>query len=143
MIKEYIFILKNLLEIAVVNHPVHFKTKEGKMSPSALIPFCALGGNMSAMGVKIPNFSVPVCDSFQATILNDQLCYEVDLNIFSDNDNINKELKNGFVFLLDYNEDRQKAKYFMRPVVGNFFERMVTTDSRNHAIIYLNTIGLF
>ena len=49
MIKEYIFILKNLLEIAVVNHPVHFKTKEGKMSPSALIPFCdALGGNMSA-----------------------------------------------------------------------------------------------
>ena len=32
---------------------------------------------MSAMGVKIDKFDVPVCNSFQAKILNDQLCYEV------------------------------------------------------------------
>ena len=35
---------------------------------------------MSSVGVKIDQFDVPVCNSFQAKILNDQLCYEVDLS---------------------------------------------------------------
>ena len=48
---------------------------------------------MSAMGVKIDKFDVPVCNSFQAKILNDQLCYEVNLNNFSDTSNIENELK--------------------------------------------------
>ena len=62
---------------------------------------------MSIVGVKIDQFDVPVCNSFQAKILNDQLCYEVDLNKFSIKDNIDNELKLGFAFLMDYNEDRQ------------------------------------
>ena len=62
---------------------------------------------MSAMGVKIDKFDVPVCNSFQAKILNDQLCYQVDLNRFSDKHDKDKELKLGFHFILDYNEDRQ------------------------------------
>ena len=35
---------------------------------------------MSIRGVNIDQFDIPVCTSFKATILNDQLCYEVDLN---------------------------------------------------------------
>ena len=62
---------------------------------------------MSSMGVKMDNFTVPVCRSFEAKIMNDQLCYEVDLKTFSYNNNIEKELKIGFNFLMDYNEDRQ------------------------------------
>ena len=62
---------------------------------------------MSMVGIKIDQFDVPVCNSFQAKILNDQLCYEVDLNKFSIKDNIDNELKLGFAFLMDYNEDRQ------------------------------------
>ena len=50
---------------------------------------------MSAMGVEIDQFVVPVCNSFQAKIMNDQLCYEVDLNKFSDKNNIRNELKLG------------------------------------------------
>ena len=58
--------------------------KDMQMSPSAFIPFCEFGGNMSSMGVTIDQFDVPVCNSFQAKVLNDQLCYEVDINkIFS------------------------------------------------------------
>ena len=72
--------LKNLLY-----HPVHIVTKNNQMSPSAFIPFCDFGGNMLQMGVKIDQFDVPVCNSFQARILNDQLCYEVDLNSFIGN----------------------------------------------------------
>ena len=34
------------------NHPVHLIDENGDLSPTALIPFCDLGGDMSAMGVK-------------------------------------------------------------------------------------------
>ena len=62
---------------------------------------------MTAMGVKIEGFHIPVCNTFQAKIFNDQLCYEVDLNIHSYENNIEKQLQAGFYFLMDYNEDRQ------------------------------------
>ena len=92
----------------MINHPVHIIKKDYDTSPSAFIPFCEFGGNMSAMGVKIDQFDVPVpvCNSFQAKIFNDQLCYEVDLNVI-ENVNTKKQLKSGFAFIMDYNEDRQ------------------------------------
>ena len=55
-----------ILDSSIINHPVHIKTKDYKISPSAFIPFCDFGGSMSAMGVKIDQFDVPVCNSFQA-----------------------------------------------------------------------------
>ena len=42
---------------------------------------------MSSVGVKITKFDVPVCNSFEAKLLNNQLCYEVDLNRFSNEKN--------------------------------------------------------
>ena len=33
------------------NHPVHIIDMEGNLSPSAFIPFCEFGGNMSIMGI--------------------------------------------------------------------------------------------
>ena len=76
------------------------------MSPSTFIPFCDFGGDMSSMGITIPQFNVPVCNSFQAKILNDQLCYEVDLNKFKNYFSA-ENLKKGFTFFVDNNEDRQ------------------------------------
>ena len=67
----------------VTRHPVHVLNNEGRLSPSSFIPFCEFGGNMLKMGKKIDHFDVPVCNSFQAKIINDQLCYEVDLKKFS------------------------------------------------------------
>ena len=140
-------------DLDIINHPVHIVTKDNTVSPSAFIPFCDFGGNMSAMGVQINteyreeyrvNFSDPVCNSFQAKILNDQLCYEVDLQKFSDVNNIHGELKLGFNFLLDYNEDRQVTldqvihkKSFS---LANSFDE---SDRGHHAIVYLDTIGIY
>ena len=59
------------------------------------------------MGVKIDQFDIPVCNCFQPTLFNDQLCYEVDLSKFTNEDNVKEELKSGFNFIMDYNEDRQ------------------------------------
>ena len=66
----------------IVNHPAHIvddSTKE--LSSSALIPFCQFGG---WIGVNIKMFDVPVCNSFQAQILNNQLCYIFNPNRFKE-----------------------------------------------------------
>ena len=134
-----------------INHPVHIVSRDKQMSPSALIPFCEFGGSMSLVGVKIDNFRIPVCNSFQAKILNDQLCYEVDLKKFSDANHVQEELKIGFSFLLDYNEDRQvilnrdpswldfyrDGKWLNFGLVSGFEE----SDENSQAYIYLDTIG--
>ena len=62
------------------NHPVHIQDQDGKLSPTALVPFCEFGGNMSVMGIKIDQIDVPVCASFRPKIIMDQLCYTVDPN---------------------------------------------------------------
>ena len=117
------------------------------MSPSALIPFCEFGGNMSVMGERIDQFNVPVCNSFQANIINDQLCYEVDLNRFldKDNDNVKKQLKSGLAFIMDYNEDRQVTFDANRKIEEDdgfgLVSSLVKSEDEQHAYIHLNTIG--
>ena len=93
----------------IINHPVHIITKDNQTSPSAFIPFCDIGGNLSAMGMKMENFSLPVCNSFVATNFYDQVCYEIDLKMFVDRNNIERVMKQGFNFIMDYNEDKQVA----------------------------------
>ena len=123
---------------------MHIVNTENQLSPSSFIPYCEFGGDTSAVGVKIDNFDFPVCKSFQAKVLNDQLCYEVDLNRFSKKDNIDKELELGFTFLMDYNEDRQVD--LDEKIPSNQFGltssgSVVKSDQSQSAIIYLDTIG--
>ena len=107
----------------MTNHPVHFVTEAKELSPTALIPFCEFGGNMSVMGVKIDQFDVPVCNSFRPKIIRDQLCYTVDPNEYKNKINLIGELS--LSLFLNYNEDRQ----------------MEETDSFVEHSIILDTIG--
>ena len=84
---------------------MHLIDEEGNLSPTALIPFCDLGGNMSAMGVKIDQFHFPVCNSFEEKVENDQLCYELDPNKFIEKTDDARKLD--LLLIIDYNEDRQ------------------------------------
>ena len=96
---------KNIFDIT--NHPVHIVDLDKNTSPSSFIPFCEFGGNMSALGTKIEQLSVPVCNSFKARVLNDQLCYEVDLNKIISRPLTTKDLKLGLALLIDENKERQ------------------------------------
>ena len=98
---------------------------------------------MSAMSINKEPFKVPICNSFRDKILNDQLCYEVDLNIFTNKGNIEKELKSGFAFIIDYNEDRQFTFDMedMSEKDEDLVSKIVKSDDKGHAYIYLNTIG--
>ena len=90
----------------ISNHPVHINLDSGK-STSSLIPFCQFGGRNEDVGKKVEGFSFPVCDTFKAKVLNDQLCYEVDVNNYVNKDTSEEDLRAGLTFLVDYNEDRQ------------------------------------
>ena len=106
----------------LINHPVHIIDEKNNLSPSAMIPFCEFEGNMSIMGTRIKKFDVPVCSSFQAKILNDQLCYEVDPNRYKMYLNPN-EIRQGLKLYIDTNNDRQ------------------TTSEDSDFMIYLDTLG--
>ena len=74
--------------------------------PSAFIPFCEFGGSMDIVGVKVDEFRIPVCNSFKAKILNDQLCYEIDLNDYDKYFSL-ETLRTGFTLFVDKNEDSE------------------------------------
>ena len=101
------------------------------------------------MGVKIDQFDGPVCNAFRTKIINDQLCYEVDLNKYVNEMNLNKALKSGFRFLLDYNEDRQvktitESMSVYKDDRIDWFDNLnpeAEAEKDNHAFIYLDTIG--
>ena len=59
---------------------------------------------MSVMGVKIDQFKVPVCNSFKAKIIRDQLCYDVDPNDYKDK--LKSKEKMSLSIFISYNEDR-------------------------------------
>ena len=107
----------------ISNHPIHIINEDQNLSPSAFIPFCAYGRNTLLMGSKVKQFHNPVCNSFEARIFNNQLCYELDVSRKIDMQNITKEkekesLKIGLTFLMDYNEDRQGEYQDKTPETG-------------------------
>ena len=57
------------------------------------------------MGVTIDQFDVPVCNSFQAKVVKDQLCYELDPNRYRFKNKVDNDMF--LTFFIDYNEDRQ------------------------------------
>ena len=126
----------------VTNNPVHILNKDKNRSPSSLIPFCAFGDDMEAMGTKIDGFDLPVCSSFTAKVRNDQLCYEVDLNKFiQDKNDIEYKLKSGLVLIIDLNEDRQLKNY--GPFKNESLKETAATKKDETFEIHLDTISKY
>ena len=124
----------------VNNHPVHIFDKNGFLSPTAFIPFCSFGGNMKSMGRRSELYDVPVCNSFKSKIRNNQLCYEIDLEDYKDPNNIEKQLKEGLVLIMDYNEERQMPQLMEheKAELDGFY---LLSDDQNSVKIHLETIS--
>ena len=88
------------------NHPVHIMKDKRNVSSSSFIPYCYFGVESNQFGLEIDGFEFPVCNIFKVKVLNDQLCYEVDINEIIKKDTSEKDLKAGLTLLVDYNEDR-------------------------------------
>ena len=125
----------------VNNHPVHIFDKNGFLSPTAFIPFCSFGGNMKSMGRRSELYDVPVCNSFKSKIRNNQLCYEIDLEDYKDTNNIEKQLKEGLVLIMDYNDERQMPK-FMEHKNAEPEGFYLLSEDKNSVKIHLETISI-
>ena len=54
--------------------------EKGQLPPSALVPFCSYQGGNNTLGQKRPELeNLTVCDKFEPTILEGQLCYSIDI----------------------------------------------------------------
>ena len=83
------------------------------------------------MGNNFSYFEVPVCNSFQAIARDNQICYETDLEQYKNHDrDLRKQLQEGLVLYLDYNEDKQLR-----------VEKRKKRDE-NEAQVYMDTISI-
>ena len=121
------------------NHPVHILNSKGDFSPSAFIPFCIFGNNK--IGEKINDFEVPICNIFVAKNWNDQVCYELDLNLIKDEVDINHQLKDGILLILDFNGERQfekdKNSEKVEEEINFFYE-----EEDNSVQVHIDSIGI-
>ena len=93
---------------------------------------------MTAMGTEVKGFDIPVCNSFKAKVIHDQLCYEVDLKKYEKKENRENELKHGLFLVLDLNEDRQSfGGEIVKNVKTDFFDKEKKTSFK----IHLDTIS--
>ena len=85
-------------------HPVHLTPdKEGNLPPSALVPFCSYQGESSLLGRQLPEMgNLTVCDKFQPTILEGQLCYALDSALLKGHSTKSGK-SSGLLLLLDPN----------------------------------------
>ena len=89
---------KNMMEVST--HPPHLVDNQGRINPSAFIPFCQFNGK--SFGVKLSMFSKKVCTGFKNTLFMGQKCFSLDISNFWKED-IKEGRKYGLKLLLDYN----------------------------------------
>ena len=146
-----LFISRNLLLLdsdivqKVTNHPVHIVEIDGNFSPTALIPFCDLGGNMSALGIKIDSFSVPVCNIFKPKVFHEQLCYEMNPNNYIQNQDLRNTLHTGLTLIISHNSDRRFDKNGNNVTLGmnSLDSYSLTEKEKKTGVIYLGTKGVY
>ena len=122
----------------------------GDISPSAFIPFCSFGGNLSLVGTNINNFQeTPVCTAFKQKIVNDQVCYEIDVNRFKADVDWEESLQLGLSLVLDTNNEYDVSKLLAED--GNIENNVVkdklnsydNTELHDKFTIYLKTISMY
>ena len=125
--------------------PVHIENKTGGLSPSAFIPFCEFGGNMTLLGKANKHFSWPVCDKFKPTVHAGRLCYSLDLESLEEDIEIRKGPSNGLTFVMDYNEERmvkEENKLKVKKGKKGLYEMHHSAGYSSEALIFLDTLGM-
>ena len=121
-------------ESRISNHPPHILNNDGTFSPSSFIPFCSFAGNMNITGIYSNKLGITVCNIFKETMVDGQLCYQADFDKLRDKVDNKKMVTEGFVFLLDYNEDRMVEE-------GNVNNVDFSSIEKKEAFLSVETIG--
>ena len=99
---------------------------------------------MSVMGVKIDQFELPVCNKFKPRVLKGQLCFQVDVNEFQDQIDMEKGMKKGLIIVMDYNFERvstESGKAVDMALTYDLQNLQEMMDKSQDAMIYIETLG--
>ena len=114
-------------------HPVHLTPdNKGELPPSALVPFCSYQRNSNLLGQKRPELNnLTICDKFEQTILEGQLCYSLDIvKVLKKSSSAGKH--NGLWILLDPS-----------PFRLNFSGESTLDDQTRNFKIYVHTLSQY
>ena len=112
----FMFVKGDAVSKELTLHPVHLTpSDEGKLPPSALIPFCSYQSDKDQIGKKEAELdNLTVCDKFEPINLEGQLCYSLDLaKVVKGSTKTGKT--NGLWILLDPNPFRLNVSTGMKP----------------------------
>ena len=136
------------------SHPAHLITKDGSLMPSALIPYCGFGHDMLSLGKHVDNFTYPVCTAFRPTLMEGQLCYELDMARIRTSATPGRN--SGLVLFLDLGmeknillpkEPTQKQKLTsdssIKGIIANREIEVFKEPSGNGPAVYVHTIQPF
>ena len=99
---------------------------------------------MSVMGERVDYFTIPVCNKFTPTVVEGQMCYQVDVNQFRDQVEFKQGKKNGLTFLMDYNAERMVDTYKEELTADQNLDDIQFIDENGfEARIYIDTIGRY
>ena len=100
---------------------------------------------MSLLGRKVDGFQVPVCSAFTRKIVNNQLCYEVDLNRFRDQVDWKESLQSGLSLVIDTNDEYDVRKLLTEDgnikTVENKLDTYQNRQLQGEFSIFLKTIS--
>ena len=96
---------------------------------------------MNGLGEKIDEFEIPVCNIFVAKIWKDQVCYEMDLNLIKDENDIFYQLKDGILLILDFNEERQFEQDDLKVDVVENVRNYFHSNEDNTVRVHIDSIG--
>ena len=127
-------------------HPPHLIDLENRLTPAALIPFCAYQTNMTLLGQTRKDIPFVVCSQFQPSVLEGQLCYslKLDKQIWRKS---GAGLKNGLILIIDPRKLRmgleiQNKKEGNDAMINSLNLESINTDQDN-ARIFIHTLSGF
>ena len=95
--------------------------------------------------VSFPQFDHPTCNSFRETILDGNLCYEIDPSKFENDRNRKKSKNIGLSLLIDNNEEYDTRKIILdgesKTNHEDFTEGFVRFEERQKLMIHIQTIS--
>ena len=131
--------------LELIHHPVHITGDPGKISASAFIPFCSFGG-MGALGEESTRFSLPVCTGFRKRILDEKLCYVMDVNRFKDKLKVETLQEVGLSMLVDVNDEFDLREISTKNIekektFKDFTEEFVRVEESDKIMTSIETIS--
>ena len=126
-------------------HPPHLIDSSGSLTPAALIPFCAYQTNMTVLGRTRQDLPFTVCEKFQPTVLEGQLCYSLEIRSMNKVDKSNTGLEYGLLLILDPGRSEKHRYHKATPQVLqekiSSLNLKVRGPEQSSAYIYLNTLA--